>query len=117
MADRLRTEYGESGAKTPSTGANSWRRRTSPARCQDGQPGGGEATPRQRHVRTGRVRGADRPPLDPSRSVRLSRLGPDAVAVYAGDLEGALDSAGIEFCSLGPPAVARPRTASPGWPT
>ena len=32
----------------------------------------------------------------------LAGWAPDAVAVYAGDLEGALDSAGIEFCSLGP---------------
>jgi uncharacterized protein len=32
----------------------------------------------------------------------LAGWAPDAVAVYAGDLEGALESAGIEFCSLGP---------------
>jgi uncharacterized protein len=27
---------------------------------------------------------------------------PDAVALYAGDLQGALEAAGVEFCSLGP---------------
>lgn len=35
----------------------------------------------------------------------LSDLGgwvPDAVALYAGDLQGALEAAGVEFCSLGP---------------
>jgi uncharacterized protein len=32
----------------------------------------------------------------------LAGWAPDAVAAYAGDLEGALESAGVEFCSLGP---------------
>ncbi len=32
----------------------------------------------------------------------LAGWAPDAVAIYAGDLEGALESAGVEFCSLGP---------------
>jgi uncharacterized protein len=32
----------------------------------------------------------------------LAGWAPDAVAGYAGDLQGALEAAGIEFCSLGP---------------
>jgi uncharacterized protein (UPF0210 family) len=41
----------------------------------------------------------------------LAGWSPDAVAGYAGDLQGALDEAGIEFCSLGP---ARRGTAPEG---